>query len=479
MKKTGEVLLLLLLCSCTNIEDWKSLEPATELSFTASINNFGNDHKTKSNNDNVGEKTLLESHFLGMLGKDSIYLDFVEERVIATKAIYEESPVDLFYVTAYMNDGRTKYMENIEYQHNNASDWTTSPKYFWPKDASLNFFAHSLSKRINGFSTETTIEGNKYSTSFTYTLPQPGDRDMDAQAQPDIIIAIAPQKSYDNNPVELDFIHTSAAVRFQIGDMPEDVTVNGAVISLSNVISKGKCTVTYPITESSVVWSNTSNQELCYRQSYGVPDSDGILGGENETFVMIPQSFKGSNAKINISLLVGESYFDGFELDINEFGTADAPHQWKAGYRYTYRMSKRSGNLDVDITENVTPTVKENVFVQNTGWVTSHIRVAVVGYWSIIASDGVEEIVASWDIDDTNAGTLVKSSDWDTYWEKGSDGFYYYKELLYPGEYTKVALFDKYELKKTTGPVSGSHLFINVIAQAIEKDKAVGYWAIR
>ena len=83
--------------------------------------------------------------------------------------------------------------------------------------------------------------------------------------------------------------------------------------------------------------------------------------------------------------------------------------------------------------------------------------------------------MASWDIDDATVGKLVKASDWDTCWVE-KDGIYYCKAPVEPGEYTPVPLFERYDLLKTAGPVSGSKLYISIVAQAVEKSKAAEVW---
>jgi hypothetical protein len=128
----------------------------------------------------------------------------------------------------------------------------------------------------------------------------------------------------------------------------------------------------------------------------------------------------------------------------------------------------------VGVRDRVSETVKDEVKIQNTGFSTSYIRAAIVGYWSVTKEDGTEEVVASWDINDTGTGTLTKASDWSTWWTV-KDGFYYHKDPVAPGEYTKP-LFDRYDLTKTTGPVSGSELKIGIAVQAVEQAAGEVMW---
>lgn len=152
------------------------------------------------------------------------------------------------------------------------------------------------------------------------------------------------------------------------------------------------------------------------------------------------------------------------EFPLKKFSELTA--EWEPNKKYTYTINK-GGEVKVDVRNDNT---NDNVKIQNTGFTTSYIRAAIIGYWYVTDDDGIEEIVASWDIKDTETGTLTKTSN---LWIE-NNGLYYYTVPVAPGEYT-APLFDSYELKKTTGPVSGSKLKISVAVQAVEKDRAAEF----
>ena len=274
--------------------------------------------------------------------------------------------------------------------------------------------------------------------------------------QPDLIFAIAPSQKESNAPVYLEFVHALSAVEFRIGTIG-DATVVKSVIKINNILSKGHCTITHPVTPENIAW--TPQEPL---DSYSQTVKDGV------PFMIVPQSLDVTGAEFQIDITIGNITHEFPAKKLSELTP-----EWETNKKYTYTINK-SGEVRVGVRDRVSSTVKDEVKIQNTGFSTSYIRAAIVGYWSVTKEDGTEEIVASWDINDTGTGTLTKASDWSSWWTM-KDGFYYYKATVAPGEYTHP-LFDKYELTKTAGPVSVSQLKINIAVQAVEQAAGEALW---
>lgn len=109
--------------------------------------------------------------------------------------------------------------------------------------------------------------------------------------------------------------------------------------------------------------------------------------------------------------------------------------------------------VDVTVTDKVDNGVKSNVVITNSGDVKAFIRAKVVANW---VKDG--KIVAGWtdDID-------YNDPDW-----KLNGEFYYYKDAVEGKTQVPVALFTSYT--PGTAPVTGAHLVMDIIVQAVQAD---------
>lgn len=444
-----------------------------------------------------GKRTTLRQ-FLGMMEKDSVFITLTEEEYTSsirgtmnpatTRGTYTAEEVNnlQFYTTAYMelpNGTRPTWIDNtlISKTETNPDRW--SGNAYWPHGGyTLHFYAHTWNvwpesgTPVAPVYTTTGSNNNRtHSGSFNYTLPAAqtaaeGVKVNDAARQPDLLFAITPEQTQKVNPtVQLTFYHALAAVRFQWGNLPEDVVIKDATLSLGGVVTSGSCSFNHPLDEGDDFQWTLNEEKAIYtiegfqgekETESAITDNNMPAGIANETYMMLPQPMT-DEVQMKLSIKVGEKEYH-YEKDLQEF---ESLPDWKANKRYTYTFSI-SEYVEVDIDEEVTSTVKSNVRLQNTGLTTAYLRAAVVGYWE--NKDG--DIIGSWNIDDTTIGQLTKATNWSTHWEKGTDGFYYHKTAVLPGEYTNVALFDKYELNSSGAPEEGAKLIINIVAQAIDTD---------
>lgn len=89
-----------------------------------------------------------------------------------------------------------------------------------------------------------------------------------------------------------------------------------------------------------------------------------------------------------------------------------------------------SSTVKTEITEDITNNVKSNVKVKNTGDITAYIRAAVVITWQ----DADGNVYGKAPVAGTDYN-ITWTTDPD--WQKGADGFYYYKKPVDAGDSTK------------------------------------------
>ena len=420
-----------------------------------------------------------------------------------------------FHAVAYCQDNAQLFF-NEEYS------WTDHTKtvetgHFWPNNRKLAFCAYALqaiantydctpaddNQFLSTFSTSYDSSLNELTGSFNYTSPcnnhDNGERWRDAFVQPDPIVAITPDMQKQETSVGLTFHHALAAVRFRLGDIPEDLWIQDVV--LRNVFKSGKCDFSYANGNINFNWSNHSNivafvQEIITGfsmsetstsnpQDLYCQDSNntGNAKFEESTFFVVPQKFDGNNADATIELKTslrnsknyGDQeknfqYGEDAESGIVYFKKKLAellPNGFQPDTRYTFTLSL-AGSMGIQVTDECNNGIKNNVKIKNTGKSTGWVRAAIVGWWKNTSNN----IVAPWnDLPDESCtyGEYVLPTDWNTYWKKGTDGFFYYRKTLLPDKTTDVDLFTSYTLTGSA-PVTGALLEIDIVAQIIRKD---------
>ncbi len=402
--------------------------------------------------------SLSDRLFLGMLDGDSLFLrvsqeDFEQDQM--TKAGGEEKPQSMGVVA--FKDNESEPYSNLTLTSEDG--WQTyTPAMYWPEYYDeVHFFASNPNEQNVLFVPQFVSGGGEFKVSFDYTVIT-GNSKGDADLHQDLYYAISPNKNEDNSSeaVPLEFIHLFSSVEFQLGYV-SDANVTEAIVELSDVMSKGSCSITYPVSIENIEWS-TDGTKSKYSQK--------IESGKS--FKLIPQELEGADASFVISMAVGELVHTFPAVKFDELPVK----KWIPNKRYIYTIEK-SDEVKVNVKDDCSDTQMSNVKIQNTGFTNSYIRAAVVGYW-MITLDGMEVAAALWDINDENVGTLTLPDGWSSSW-KEVNGYYYHLSPVEPGEYT-FPLFESYTLKKTTGPVSGSQLKVFLVTQAVEEDKAKEMW---
>ena len=433
-----------------------------------------------------GFSTRVEAgrELLSLVGKDSLFLymyvgqNNANAPEVETKdAPYTNGTIPSIISYAYLNDN-TPYIsgDNIE-----ISGGEGSSERFWPLSEPLNFFAYATSAAgtigVNeaivtppAFNVTKDGDDYKYTGLFSYSLPEPSTEKKDAENQPDLVFAITPSvtKSTAGGKVEMEFHHALSAIYFKVGKIPAGVTVNS--ISLKGVKYSGECMVSYNPSGGKpkdvlFEWSNLSATGWDFCQAIGNTEdfnSDELIKtNDDQVFMIIPQSFVGTTATLEISITIGEdSYLLTKELK------QLALNEWNADTEYTFVISMPE-EVDVEIDDKVEGNEKSSLEITNTGLAPSYIRVALVGYWVVTRGDGTEDIVAAWDETKDGEFTALCPAGWI---KCSADGYYYFTDILEPGEVASPALFEKYALT-ASAPVVGAQLRLSVIVQSVIANK--------
>ena len=236
-----------------------------------------------------------------------------------------ENICNSFGVTAYTESGAL-FMQDEEISNVSNGVWSPDETYFWPAEASLDFYAHAPYDN-----TTMTITNNK-EIKFDHNVPG------QAIAQPDIMFAHA-TGSKKTGTVSLGFKHALAGVKFVAKDVT-NCTVKS--ITLQNLYGEGSCT--YDTETKTFTWTMSGDKKNFY-QTFDVRLSDQENGEQQitdtnpkTTFMLIPQSLDGVTVEVALETTSGESFT--LTGSLAQTGT------WEAGKIYTYAISTESINWE-------------------------------------------------------------------------------------------------------------------------------------
>lgn len=279
-------------------------------------------------------------------GQDTLYLHpwvtenhsapSTQEEKGMTRGVPVDSETDFgnvcrsFHVTAYTDDGKL-FMDNEEISKVFNNVWSPDVTYFWPAKGKLDFYAYAAASNVPTINI--TKEKN---ITFNYTVPDP------ATSQPDIMFAHTTRSKETGGPVELNFNHALAAVKFVAKDVT-NCTVES--ITLKNLYGEGSCTYTYDTeTETATfVWTREGDKkDFSQEFEVNLTDNDGKettqpITDENEatTFMLIPQPLKDITVEVVVETDEGTSTLTG-----------SLTGEWLPGHIYTYAISTESINWE-------------------------------------------------------------------------------------------------------------------------------------
>ena len=236
-----------------------------------------------------------------------------------------------FGVTAYTDDGRL-FMQDVEVTSASGSLWAPSETYFWPAEATLDFYAYAP---YSGYGYGYSITEKKI--TFDYTVPDK------ATEQPDILFAHkACSKASEGGTVELTFRHALAGVKF-VAKNVTGCTVKR--ITLKGLYGQGSCTyVTDDTGKGTFAWT-PSGEKRDFSEEFNVTlkDSEGETAQpitdvkEETTFMLIPQTLEGVTVEVEVET-------DGETFTLT--GSLAQTGAWEAGKIYIYAISTESINWE-------------------------------------------------------------------------------------------------------------------------------------
>lgn len=401
-----------------------------------------------------------KAHMLDCIESDTLYIRTSVEELSGTQTkgyCTTTENLSSFHVSAYLSTGEM-YFENV--QTTKGDDGFAHTGKYWP-GRTLNFFAGSHHEDDLKFSVSNDGECNG---SFSYTLPEPDtDIKKDAAAQPDYVFAIAADCINEKKAVELEFHHAFSAICFKIGSMDSENRVINH-ISLKNAVSSGDCT--FGLNGDGITvfeWDNQSGSKTYTQTIDAAIDNGSLINNDGTIFMMVPHVLSDIEMEISFTLHKGTAYEHEYVICRK---LADYTTEWLADKKYIYTVSS-AGDVEVEITDQMTATVKSDVEITSQGSSTSYIRAAIVGYW--VNTEG--NIVGAWK--DTD-GEFDWGTDWGSHWVKHTDGFYYHLKELEQGEKT-WPLFEKYTLTYEN-PITDAHLELHIATQAVIHHKVGEAW---
>lgn len=461
--------------SCQDdITTGQSLPLGDEIQFSIASDSIGE-------NQSVGtvsrSASRVSTHFLTVIGEDSLYLEVKEEEnnrpfYTATEDTVESrgasyGDLNSFFLTAYLEDG-AQFMKDT-YVEKKDGAWSYSPVKYWPQNQAVHFFGYARSMEKGTLSNHQYAmdkEKGSYTHTFDYTISS-----CSATEQPDLIVAITPDQTKQsiNGKVMMSFKHALSAIVFKVGEVPDETKLKSISFSGLYASGTGKIDQTNAITWSGHAGSGTYTQTF---KNIPLTDEQGeetkISTKDDETcFMMIPQTFK-EDATITFKFAIGPNGGKDYTVSMN---LNEILEKWEASKLYTFTI-KLPDHVDVEVIEgNFTQgsNVKENVYISNEGVSKIYVRATVVGCWVNAKGDAL----ASWIAPDNISATYSTSDDgkfelpdgWSNKWIVGNDGYYYYKDPISYGEAT-LPLFDSYTLTAAP-PVAGTTLELSVIAQSV------------
>lgn len=437
---------------------------------------------------NDGKDTLYFRRIVSSMSDEGLFEPkYVTKGAVVTRENVEKFYGNNLYIVAFKNDG-SQYIapQAISYVSRDAqtkiSTWKTAEDYAWTSDE-LYVWGWAPNGGNAGEVNPSLLTNN--GLSFKYTSPKGSGefKDRDAEVQKDAVLAytVTDHESCGGK-IHLVFKHALTAIRFEIGKTNE-CTINS--ISLT-AMSNGTCTyVQSPV--HPVQWSDIQTP-VKFTQTFGTEVSEYLIDddsvqqidkseGKPKTFMLIPQSSTdGNKITLEVKLTLknsGEQVTLTKELD-------ESLTNWEAGKIYTYVLSVASG-LEISVADIVNGNTKSNVEISNTysSTVKCYIRAAIIGNWY----DDNGKIVEAWKVEDESFTPALPTSGETTSnnWTKGSDGFYYYKYPVYPGNLTGQTTADEDGdplFTSYTAPApstSGSELNVQIVAQGVQWDASLEF----
>lgn len=390
-----------------------------------------------------------------------------------------------------------------------------------------------------------TYDYSAGSIAFDYTSPETAAEQQDILFASRNISKEAYVQEYKNGGASVLFRHALTGVKFAIGNNKPGETMQTHItkVVITGLKDSGHAVYVPAGTEtdsdnnkefssaSSFTWTpgtttGTFTQEYAKEDivdfaagdAVGAPESFYKGGADRNlnkadaslTFWFVPQQITNA-LKMVVTLYVHDNAKnqDGeevtLELEMGKLILAQASGvnaEWKAGQLRTFTL--KPDTVDITIEDEVHGFEKTDVEIRNTGNVDAYIRALIVANWwgdagseTVLATGYTSEahtaFVPIWkrtSLTGDNFGGVFEDLP-GTNWVLCTDGYFYYKNAVAPGDATASPLFLKYSLEESAVPeiwyMDGSmkeydnvFLRMEIPVQAIEAKEGVNWddaWA--
>lgn len=411
------------------------------------------------------------------------------------------------------------------------------PTNIWGDQNTDVDFAFYMPSGMTSNGVSPTFNGN--TTTFTYVSPATASETQDivfGGVTKTFKEYHSDYAKYGGTKVKL--YHALTGVKFAIanpiknGKLEYDIQIKE--ISFTGLVNGGTCTFTPGSTGldgGTINWTSTTTEGgNVISQTFDPGDlvdydkatdqnhfADSYFDGginknindakASKTFWLVPQAITGSDAVLKIKYDMNGKKDQYLEIRLGDLKASN----WEAAQIRTYTFKLDEVNLKIEDTitmadatqqEIDTPwgtkeitsyagSTKQNVVITNTGNCDAFIRAAIIGQWRDKSGNPVfgftdythgVQLVDSWYEDVIVKKTNIQGEFTDlpgTKWVVGSDGYYYYTEVVPAGQAIPNKLFTKYEVKRApgaaiAGAVQEIYFSLEIATQAISAKKLDG-----
>lgn len=386
-----------------------------------------------------------------------------------------------------------------------------SKNLHWPSGNVLHYFLQAPYSATSALKPVFFADGH---IEFDYTDPVAavavGDRKVitdPAASQSDLLFTSRKVSKPETSSVteKLLMYHSLTAVKFKAGNQDDEVETIIKKVTFKGIKANGHCTIRPNYSDSNMSPDNSSNHGGAASSKSSSCTSWAKHSTADDLVVDYVQTFSGTVDYDRENSSFGDSFYNGTNL--RNVGAADGsqillmvPQElkdvvleveytlrkkgsssgtdykksvkmssvWKAGEIHTYTLTVNTVAVRIDDSMNASGTVKSNVETKNTGNVTAYLRATYTIAWYY--GTGNDAVAVS---PYSNNGTFVnlggKKSGEDT-WILGSDGYYYYRYPVQPGNSSKNKIFESFTAPSEAAPFVGAHLEMKVLLQGVQYD---------
>ena len=414
------------------------------------------------------------------------------------------------------------------------------PTNIWGDQTTPVDFAFYMPADMTSNGVTPTFDGNK--TTFTYVSPTTAVETQDIVFGGVTKTFKEYHNDYSKfGGTKVKLYHALTGVKFAIanpkknGKLEYDIQIKEIIFT--GLANGGTCTFTPGSTGldgGNIEWtSKTTEEGNVISQTFGANDlvdyakpaqgedpnhfadsyySAGTSQNINDakaskTFWLVPQAITGSDATVTIKYDMNGKTDQYLEIRLGDLKASN----WEPAQIRTYTFKLDEVNLkiedtitmaeasqqDIDTpwgTKKITSyagSTKQDVVITNTGNCDAFIRAAIIGQWRDEDGNPVfgftdythgVQLVDSWYEDVIVKKTNIQGEFTGlpgTNWVVGSDGYYYYTEVVPAGQAIPNKLFTKYEVKRApgaaiAGAVQEIYFTLEIATQAISAKKLDG-----